>query len=252
MQSSTERFTSRVETYAKYRPSYPARVIELLRSECGLTPEALVADVGSGTGILSELLLKNGNVVIGVEPNEAMRRAAESILRGYPKFQSVNGSAEATTLPSASVNLITAGQAFHWFDPAAARNEFERILKTDGFVALIWNDRHLDSTEFLRNYEALLRQFGTDYAKVQEFDPRNQMTEFFAPHSFKYWEFPNRQEFDFEGFKGRVLSASYTPEPGNPNFEPMLQALQELFDSHQENGMVAFDYDTKVFYGQLS
>lgn len=252
MQSSTERFTSRVETYAKYRPSYPTQVIELLRSECGLTPDALVADVGSGTGILSELLLKNGNVVIGVEPNEAMRRAAESILRGYPKFQSVNGSAEATTLPAASVNLITAGQAFHWFDAAAARKEFERILKQDGFTALIWNDRRLDSTEFLRNYEALLRQFGTDYAKVQEFDPRNQITEFFAPHEFKYREFPNRQEFDFEGFKGRVLSASYTPEPGNPNFEPMLQALQELFDSHHENGMVAFDYDTRVFYGQFS
>jgi SAM-dependent methyltransferase len=252
MQSSTERFTSRVETYAKYRPSYPTKVIELFRSECGLTPDALVADVGSGTGILSELLLKNGNVVIGVEPNEAMRRAAESILRGYPKFQSVNGSAEATTLPAASVNLITAGQAFHWFDAAAARKEFERILKKDGFTVLMWNDRRLDSTEFLRNYEALLRQFGTDYAKVQELDPRNQITEFFAPHEFKYREFPNRQEFDFEGFKGRVLSASYTPEPGNPNFEPMLQALQELFDSHHENGMVAFDYDTKVFYGQFS
>ncbi len=211
MKSSTERFTSRVETYAKYRPSYPVKVIELLRSDCGPTPA-----------------------------------------RDYSKFQSVNGSAEATTLPAASVNLITAGQAFHWFDAAAARNEFVRILKANGFVALIWNDRRLDSSAFLRNYEALLREFGTDYAKVQEFDPANQITGFFAPCEFKYREFPNRQEFDFEGFKGRVLSASYTPEPNNPNFEPMLKALQKLFDSHHENGMVAFDYDTKVFYGQLS
>ncbi|HET6670378.1 MAG TPA: class I SAM-dependent methyltransferase [Pyrinomonadaceae bacterium] len=252
MPSAIERFTSRVETYAKYRPGYPADVLELLRSECGLNPAAVVADVGSGTGILSELLLRNGNAVIGVEPNEAMRATAESLLRGYSRFQSVNGSAEATTLPEASVNLITAGQAFHWFDAAAARSEFLRILKAGGFVALIWNDRRLDSTAFLRNYEALLREYGTDYAKVQEFDPRNQVAGFFAPHEFNYKEYPNRQEFDFEGFKGRVLSTSYTPEPGTSNFEPMLKALHELFDSHQENGVVAFDYDTRVFYGQLS
>ena len=252
MLSSTERFTSRVESYAKYRPGYPAEIIELLRSECGLTPSALVADVGSGTGILSELLLKNGNKVVGVEPNEAMRVAAENLLRGYSQFQSVNGSAEATTLPQSSVNLITAGQAFHWFDAKAARDEFVRILKPEGFVALIWNDRRLSSTKFLRFYEALLREYGTDYAKVQEFDPREQIAAFFAPQEFKYKEFPNSQEFDFEGFKGRVLSASYTPEPGNPQFEPMLKALQALFDSCEENGSVAVEYDTRVFYGRLA
>ncbi len=251
MSSPTERFTSRVETYVKYRPGYPAEVIELLRSECGLTPASIVADVGSGTGIFSELLLKNGNLVIGVEPNEAMRGAAESLLREYSRFQSVNGSAEDTTLPNASVNLITAGQAFHWFDAAAARNEFVRILKSGGFVALIWNDRRLDSTAFLREYETLLRDYGTDYAKVQEFDPMDHIASFFAPQSFKQREFPNRQEFDFTGFKGRVLSASYTPEPGNPKFEPMIKALQDLFDSHEENGRVTFEYDTRVFYGQL-
>ena len=252
MSSPTERFTSRVETYAKYRPGYPAEVIGLLRSECGLTPASIVADVGSGTGIFTELLLKNGNTVIGVEPNEAMRGAAENLLGGYSRFQSVNGSAEATTLPNASVDLITAGQAFHWFDSAAARKEFVRILKAGGFVALIWNDRRLDSTAFLRDYEALLREYGTDYAKVQEFDPLNQIARFFAPLSFSHTEFPNRQAFDFAGLKGRVLSASYTPEPGNPKFEPMIKALQNLFDSNEDNGTVAFEYDTRVFYGQLA
>jgi SAM-dependent methyltransferase len=252
MSSATERFTSRVETYARYRPGYPAQVIELLRSECGLTPETIVADVGSGTGIFSELLLKNGNSVIGVEPNEAMRGAAESLMRGYSRFQSVNGSAEATTLPNSSVNLITAGQAFHWFDATAARDEFVRILKPGGFVSLIWNDRRLDSTLFLRDYESLLREYGTDYATVREFDPRDHIARFFAPQSFKQKEFPNRQEFDFVGFKGRVLSASYTPEPGNPKFEPMIKALQDLFGLYEEDGSVAFEYDTRVFYGRLS
>lgn len=252
MPNSTERFTSRVETYAKFRPGYPPDVIELLRSECGLTEDTIVADIGSGTGILSELLLKNGNEVLGVEPNNAMREAAEHLLRNYPRFKSVGGSAEATTLPDQSVELITAGQAFHWFDGAAARREFARILKPQGYVALIWNDRRLDSTPFLRGYEALLRKYGTDYAKVQEFNPRNQVAGFFAPQTFQLKEFPNRQAFDFEGFKGRVMSASYTPEPDNPNFEPMLEALLQLYNSNQVNGTVAFEYDTKIYYGKLS
>jgi len=252
MSSPTERFTSRVETYIKYRPTYPAAVIDLLRSECGLTADAIVADVGSGTGILSELVLKNGNEVVGVEPNQAMRLAAEHLLSSYQRFRSVEGSAEASTLPAASVDLITAGQAFHWFDATAARREFARILKPNGSVALIWNDRQLDSTEFLRGYEALLRQYGTDYAKLQEINPRDVITEFFAPAGFTLQQFPNRQEFDYDGFKGRVLSASYTPEPGNPNFEPMLSSLRKLFDSYQVEGKVAFEYDTKVFYGRLT
>ena len=251
MSNSAERFTTRVETYAKYRPGYPAEVIQLLRSECGLTPEAVVADVGSGTGILTELLLKNGNVVFGVEPNEAMRTAGTSLLRAYPKFKTIAGSAEATTLPAASVDLITAGQAFHWFDATAARREFGRIIKPKGFVALIWNDRRLDSTPFLRDYEELLRNFGTDYAKVQEFDGESLIASFFAPHGFKFKRFPNRQDFDFEALKGRVFSASYTPEPGDPKFEPMVEALNRLFNAHQQNGQVAFEYDTKVYYGQL-
>lgn len=252
MPNSTERFTSRVETYAKFRPGYPPEVIELLRSECGLTPETIVADIGSGTGILSELLLKNGNVVLGVEPNEAMRVAAEHLLGAYPRFKSVAGSAESTSLPDHSVELITAGQAFHWFNAAAARVEFTRILSPEGYVALIWNDRRLDSTPFLRGYEALLRKYGTDYAKVQEFNPRNEIAAFFAPQTFKLKEFPNRQAFDFEGFKGRVMSASYTPEPGNPRFEPMLEALLELYNSNEENGTVAFEYDTKIYFGKLA
>jgi ubiquinone/menaquinone biosynthesis C-methylase UbiE len=251
MPSSIERFTSRVETYAKYRPTYPPEVIQLLVAECGMTPNAVVADVGCGTGILAELLLKNENEVLGVEPNPAMRAAAENQLRNYPKFRSVAGTAEATTLPPRSVDLITVGQAFHWFDASAARVEFARILRPKGFVALIWNDRRLDSTEFLRNYEALLRKYGTDYAKVQEINPRDVITSFFAPNEFKVKKFPNHQEFDFEGFEGRVFSSSYTPEQGNPSFEPMLKALRELFDTHQHKERVAFEYDTKVFYGQL-
>lgn len=251
MTNPAQRFTTRVETYVKYRPGYPAEVIELLRSECGLTSDAVVADVGSGTGILSELLLKNGNAVFGVEPNDAMRAAGEQLLQGYPRFTSIEGSAEATTLPPASVDLVTAGQAFHWFDGVKARAEFVRILKPGGFVALIWNDRRLDSTPFLRAYEDLLLDLGTDYAQVRDLNATSEIAKFFAPREFKLRSFANVQEFDFEGLKGRVLSASYTPELGHPDFEPMLNQLQELFKTHEEKGRVAFEYDTKVYYGQL-
>ena len=179
MANSTERFTDRVENYSKYRPTYPAGVINLLKSECGLSPESDVADIGSGTGILAKLLLRNCKRVFGVEPNAAMRDAGKALLKNYPTFITVAGSAENTTLPDASIDLITAGQAFHWFDEMKARVEFKRILKSGGFVALVWNDRRLDSTPFLAAYEQLLREFGTDYAQVQDFDVANLLFERF-------------------------------------------------------------------------
>lgn len=248
MSDPAQRFTSRVDSYVKYRPGYPSAVVDLLREECGLTKHAVVADVGSGTGILAEMLLKNGNGVFGVEPNQAMRERAEQLLSSYPRFSSVAGTAEATNLPTSSVDLITAAQAFHWFDLEHCRPEFCRILKRDGFVALMWNDRRLDTTQFLRDYETLLQTFGTDYREVSQVG--NQAT-FFSPNSFQVKRFPNVQLFDLEGLKGRVFSSSYTPEPGQPNFEPMVQELERIFGLHQQGGKVAFEYDTLVYYGRL-
>ena len=245
------RFTSRVEAYVKYRPGYPHAVVELLQAECGINQDSVLADVGSGTGILSELFLKNGNQVIGIEPNPAMRSASETLLKRYPGFRIVDGSAEGTTLPEASVDLITAGQAFHWFDRPKCRIEFLRILKPSSFVVLIWNDRRLASTAFLSAFEELLQKFGTDYKQVSGRNATEEIAEFFAPGGFKLMAFENSQLFDFESLKGRVMSASYTPEPGNPQFEPMLNALHQVFEANERNGKVAFEYDTKVYYGQL-
>ena len=252
MSDPLKRFTSRVEAYVKYRPGYPQAVIELLQTECEMTESSLVADVGSGTGILSELLLKNGNEVIGIEPNAAMRSAAETLLDRYHRFRSVDGSAEATTLSAKSVDLITAGQAFHWFDRPKSRTEFHRILKPEGFVALIWNDRRLASTPFLNAYEELLQKYGTDYQQVSHLNVTGEIAEFFSPGTFKLRTFENSQRFDFESLKGRVFSASYTPEPGHPQFEPMVTRLREVFEANQTGGEVSFDYDTKVYYGRLT
>ncbi|GIV98424.1 MAG: hypothetical protein KatS3mg057_3081 [Herpetosiphonaceae bacterium] len=163
----TRRFSSRVENYITYRPSYPLEVLDVLRRECGLTESATIADIGSGTGILSALFLKNGNRVFGVEPNPTMRVAGERLLQSYERFTSIDGSAEATGLPDQSVDFATAGQAFHWFDREKARAEFARILKPQGWVVLIWNSRRLSGTPFLRAYEQLLRTYGTDYEQVQ-------------------------------------------------------------------------------------
>ena len=249
---TTNRFTSRVENYEKFRPGYPPQIVNLLTKECGLRPDSVVADIGSGTGKLSELLLNNGNAVIGVEPNEAMRVAAELLLKHHPQFASINGTAETTTLASSCVDLVVAGQAFHWFDPQLTKTEWIRILKPEGWVVLIWNERKIDTTPFLRDYEEFLLSYGTDYPVVRPENATAAIDTFFAPHAPRTATFPNHQVFDFDALKGRLFSASYTPEPGHPQFEPMLHRLKELFEKHQELGRVVFEYDTKLFYGQLN
>ena len=252
MSDPTSRFSSRVDNYVKYRPGYPREIIALLAAECGLTPAAVVADMGSGTGILSELLLQHGNRVYGVEPNREMREAAERHLKHYAAFASIDGKAEATNLDTHSVDLITAGQAFHWFDQDKARAEFTRILKPGGWTALIWNERRLAASDFHRDLEDLLLQFGTDYEQVRHECVYGDIAAFFSPNSVKLATFDNFQQLDLEGLKGRIRSASYTPEPGHPNFEPLRENLLTLFRTHQKSGTVTIEYDTKVYYGQMS
>lgn len=252
MQNSTERFSSRVGNYVKYRPGYPPAVLETLRQKCGLASDDVLADMGSGTGILAEMFLRQGNTVYGIEPNLEMRTAGEQLLASYPNFRSVNGTAEATTLPSGSVDFVTAGQAFHWFDKERARAEFSRILKPGGWVALVWNVRLLDATPFLREYEALLQAYGTDYAETRHRNLEEQgLGKFFGDKGPHVATFSNTQLFDYNGLMGRVLSSSYTPEVGHPNHEPMLQALRALFEERQEGGKVAFKYETQLYYGRL-
>jgi SAM-dependent methyltransferase len=248
-----QRFSNRVADYIRYRPGYPTAVRDLLRAECLLSSGQIIADIGSGTGFLSELFLKNGNRVFGVEPNEAMRQAGEEYLAEYDNFVSLDGSAEATTLEDASVHFVICGQAFHWFEPAATRREFARILKPDGWVVVVWNERLTDTTPFLREYEALIRKFNTDYTKVNESYPREeQMKTFFGANGFRSYEVPNFQEFDFEGVAGRIRSSSYMPAPDHPNFAPMMDELRRIFDAHNQNGRVRLEYTTRIYLGHLA
>jgi len=252
MSDSVTRFSSRVEDYAKYRPGYPAAVLDMLKAECGLNEDSIIADVGSGTGILSELFLRNGNRIFAIEPNAPMREFAERSFREFKKFVSVEATAEATTIDSSSVDFITAAQAFHWFDRGKSRAEFARILKPGGWVVLIWNERRVDSTPFLRDYEDLLLRYGTDYNRVRHENVDSEIAGFYAPQTFAVKSFENLQHFDFAALKGRTRSASYTPEPGDPTFEPMFSELLEIFNAHRTDGMVIVEYDTRVYYGQLT
>lgn len=225
-------------------------MLGVLREQCGLDGASVVADIGSGTGLLAEMFLDNGNPVFGVEPNPEMREAGERLLDGYAGFTSVPGAAEATRLPDESVDLVTAGQAFHWFHVGEARREFARILRPGGWVALIWNERRTSSTPFLAEYERLLGTYGTDYEAVaRKHADEDSLERFFSPRGFGLRTLENAQVFDLEGLRGRLLSSSYVPERGHPDHEPMLEELGELFRVHQAGGAVTVEYDTRVYYG---
>jgi SAM-dependent methyltransferase len=248
---STQRFSSRVGNYVRYRPAYPSEVLELLKSDCGLTAASVIADIASGTGIFTRMLLENGSHVFGVEPNAEMRRAGEEFLRSYSNFTSVAGTAETTTLADCSVDLITAAQAAHWFDREKARGEFIRISRPGGWTVLLWNERRTDSTPFLRDYEHLLLEFGTDYQAVRYERTIGQIEAFFAPSRFKLRTFDYRQDFDYQALEGRLLSSSFTPQAGDAGYLAMLSELRRIFDKHQVNGRVTFEYNTLVYYEQL-
>lgn len=246
-----QRFSSRVADYLRYRPGYPSEVLPLLRTECGLKPGHIVADIGSGCGFLSELFLKNGNRVYGIEPNDAMREAGEEYLASYDNFSSIVGSAEATTLESGSVDFVSAGQAFHWFEPNAARTEFRRVLKANGWIVVLWNDRQMD-TPFAAAYENLLVKYGTDYQRVREaYREAHVMQEFFGAGAVSQKILPSEQVLDWEGLLGRLRSSSYAPQEGHPNYPAMLADLAQLFRANERDGHVRMQYATHAYYGRL-
>lgn len=245
------RFSDRVEDYARYRPSYPSSLIDFLCKNAGLKAGASVADVGSGTGILTRLLLDAGARVHAVEPNDAMRAAAETEFRGRPNFVSVKGTAEKTGLPSASVSLITCAQAFHWFEPAETRTEFARILAPGGRCAIFWNTSVAHGSAFAEGYEVIKLRFRTDSGRVHHENIRalEEFDSFFGRGGWERQNFDNFQVLDRVGLRGRLLSSSYAPKSGHPAHESMLAALDELFDQCQSNGAVRMDYKTELFLG---
>jgi SAM-dependent methyltransferase len=247
--NSTTRFSNRVENYVKYRPGYPEEIVSWLQTHYGFPASKVIADIGSGTGISANLFLKNGYTVLGIEPNAPMREMSEQLLKNYPGFKAINGTAEATTLPGQSVDAVVAGQAFHWFDASKAKAEFLRVLKPGGLVILIWNER-LTNSSFEKEYDQLIINHGKDYVQV---DHRNINTEniqaFFHPQKCHLQIFPNRQVFDFGGLKGRLLSSSYMPVEGEDGYIAMTDDLKALFNKYNKDGFITIHYETKLYSG---
>jgi SAM-dependent methyltransferase len=243
---STQRFSDRVEDYVRYRPDYPAAILSALH----VSPDWVVADIGSGTGISTELFLRAGCQVHAVEPNEEMRAKAEELLASYPGFVSVNGTAEATGLPAGSFDLIVAGQAFHWFDPVRTREEMVRISRPGAVVTLIWNERLME-LPFEKEYEELILRYAGDYRTINHKNITDQQIgKFFHPADFVLQQFENGQDFDLDGLKGRLLSSSYIPKEGE-KFEAMIGTLEKLYGKYAVNGKVRVRYDTKMYSGVL-
>lgn len=246
----TQRFSNRVENYVKYRPGYPVAIIELLQKTCGLSPTSVVADVGSGTGLLSKLFLDNGNTVLGIEPNKEMREAGEIFLKDYPDFTSINATAESTTLQAHSVDFVSAGQSFHWFNPRLARQEFQRILKPEGWVVLAWNERQ-SGDPFLAAYEQMLERHSPEYKRVNHKRLEDEtLADFLGPGMNKA-AFANEQLLDYEALQGRLLSSSYAPLEGQPSHKAMISELKEIYEQYQEQGKVSFTYQTNVYFSQM-
>jgi SAM-dependent methyltransferase len=247
--SSSDRFLGRVDHYAKHRPSYPAAAIDLLAARCGLKAGARVIDLGSGTGILAKLILERGAHVCGIEPNAEMRRYSDEALGGGD-FQSQDGTAENTRMPDAHFDLLVAGQSFHWFDPERTRIEALRVLKPGAWAALLWNERPPGANAFLDEYEALLRRYAPEYDAVAKRRAEVGGIRRFFGREPQTATFANQQVFDFEGLAGRVQSSSYAPMSDRPEYAPLMAALQEVFDRHQQEGRVAFPYRTLVYFAQ--
>jgi SAM-dependent methyltransferase len=248
----TTRFSNRVDDYIKYRPHYPVEILDLLAEQCSFSPDSVVADIGAGTGILAKLFLDNGNPVLGVEPNTEMREAAERLLADYARYTSIDGSAEATQLPAECCDLLTAGQAFHWFEPLKARQEFLRILRPEGYAAILFNDRRTDSTPFLRDYEAFLQTLEGDYKQIDHKNISDEAMLVFFGGKVRKARFDNAQRFDLAGLIGRVASSSYCPARDDPRFADVTQTLTRLFEQYaQPEGCVVFEYDTIMYYGHM-
>lgn len=250
---SASRFTGRAGVYARYRPGYPDAVLDLLRAEAGWSEEATVADIGAGTGLSSELFLRHGNRVWAIEPNADMRAEAEALRDRYPGFQVVDGRAESTTLPDALADFAVSGQAFHWFNADACRPEFLRILKPRGMAVLMWYKRLTDASPFLAAYEELLERFGSDYKDHWGSERRDLsalVTPFFGENGFRTASFGHQRRLDLEELTGAMLSASYAPLPGDPNYDPMIAALGEHFSRFAQDGRVTIEYKTTVYWGR--
>ena len=244
-------YQGRAEYYGRARPTYPNLVITHLEEAGFLQRGMEIADIGAGTGKLSRLFLKAGYSIAAVEPEVDMREVAQRDLASYPDFHLYPGSSRAIPLLDQSVDLIAVGQAFHWFEQSSAKREFLRVLRHPKKLVTVDNRTVSGLETFWGTLREFLRAFIIDIPISSPYkgDRDAGRAEFFFRH--KLVTFPNNQILDFEGLKERVLSISNKPLSSHSMHEPLMDALRQYFDSHQQNGTVTLEYETRVFYGEL-
>ena len=245
----TGRFSNRAENYLQYRPAYPAEILRFLSQSMGLAQAHHIADIGCGTGLFAELFLKNGYTVTGVEPNHAMRAAAEKRIGNYELFTCLATRGEATEIESESIDLITVAQAFHWMDPDMTRQEFQRILKPGGAVAFVSTVRK-KHTAFLEDYDRLKQSFRLE--PLPDLPDEIRINRFFRGSDIHFQSFPNSHWLDFDGLKGLLLSSSAIPLPGHPSYDTMISSLVQMYVAYNRNGFVEMEYETNVYWSALS
>ncbi len=246
--NSKERFSSRVQNYVKYRPSYSNDIISYLEEAIGLNEKSIIADIGSGTGISTKLFLDNGNTVYSVEPNQDMRQAAENLLKSYSNVHFIDGSSESTKLQSESIDIIIAAQAFHWFNPEPTKKEFLRILKANGTVVLLWNIRKTKSDGFMEGYLEIIRRYAEIYTNESDDD---LIPKFFDYKTIYEEVLDNPQIADFDRLKGEITSFSYMPNENDINYVTMISELEDLFNKYNSNGKVTLEYETHIYYCKM-
>ncbi len=252
----THRFDKRAALYSKYRPGYPKEILDILRSEIGFSRDSTIGDIGSGTGLLSKLFLQNGNTVYGVEPNDEMRSNAEQTLSRFPGFLSVRGRAESSTLKDGSIDLITVGQALHWFDRDPTIREFARILKKNGHLCVLYNERNINDL-FMKGYEDVVQKHARDRAEVLDVwrdEPwkEDNLSEFFHERKYRRFNLRNEQFLDLEGLMGRMMSASYMLNADETErFNALNLDVSRLFKDWEKAGTVRLLYETIITLGRI-
>ena len=246
MSANADRFTGRVDAYEKYRLGYPAAVLDLLREHGALRAGDVIADVGAGTGMVAKLFLAAGHRVLAVEPNAQMRAACARALSSYATLEIVDATAEATGVRTGSIDLVTVGRAFHWFDQARAMEEFRRMLKPGGWVVVLANRRSQGPSAQAEAYEALLLEHGTDYDRVK---PGYKSYEGLRPYGeAASFEVTTRglERLTLQAFLGQTQSYSMAPLPGRVKYAGMQAALHAFFAQWAVNGLLQMETECRV------
>jgi len=244
-------FNGKASIYSRYRPDYPKDLLKMLEKETGFNRNWIVADIGSGTGIMSRLFLENGNHVYCIEPNDDMRSESIKLTSSFLKCKVLKGTAENTGLDTDSIDIIVAGQSFHWFDPVAAKKEMTRVLKPGGFAALIWNNRSERENSLSKEYDYICSKYSHNYQGTGNSRIESDTFITFFHNGFKKFETPNYQKLNLDGILGRYFSTSYALQPQDPEYGDAVESLKKLFRKFEKNGYATMEYETQIFLGQL-